>query len=129
MSEPTMGPNTTTDPRPAIVRFVDNWNRAAARLAEPSQAESRWPAAVAVDHRPPNMGGQDRRRLDAAARRALRVYPGPVGELIRREIQASLDFGYRLEGCGLAKRLADQILASDAQSGRARARGATAPIE
>jgi hypothetical protein len=53
-----------------------------------------------------------RDRLETAARLALVVFPGPVGELVSREISAYLSFGFRFDGSGLVPRLADQILAS-----------------
>lgn len=50
--------------------------------------------------------------MSAAAEHALTAYPGPVGELIHREVQAFLDFGYRFGGSGLAERLVDHVLAA-----------------
>lgn len=42
------------------------------------------------------MDSVDRMRLRAAAFRATRVYPGPVGELVCRELLAFEEFGYIL---------------------------------
>jgi hypothetical protein len=53
-----------------------------------------------------------RRRLDVAARWALLAYPGPVGELISREISVHLSFGFRFDSASLIERLADQVLAT-----------------
>jgi hypothetical protein len=53
----------------------------------------------------------DRGRLDTAARWAQAAFPGPIGELIEREISVYLSFGFRFDGSGLISRLADQVLA------------------
>jgi hypothetical protein len=42
------------------------------------------------------MGHLERGRLRAAALRARRVYPGPVGELVNLELNAWSEWGYRL---------------------------------
>ena len=49
-----------------------------------------------------------------AAGRARRIYPGPIGELVFRELSAYVEFGYRLGNEGLIPRLADAVLAADA---------------
>jgi hypothetical protein len=49
-------------------------------------------------------------RLRAAAHHARRVYPGPLGELVSRELTAYADFGHRLAADGLATRLARHVL-------------------
>jgi hypothetical protein len=49
-------------------------------------------------------------RYRAAALRARRDYPGPLGELLQRELTAYADFGYRLSSDSLIDRLAAQIL-------------------
>jgi hypothetical protein len=40
------------------------------------------------------------------------VYPGPVGQLVHREIHAFLDFGHRFAQTNLITRLAEDILTS-----------------
>lgn len=50
-----------------------------------------------------------RRLADAVVEAAVR-FPGPVGELIRRELRAFADFGYRFDGSGLVPRLVDELL-------------------
>jgi len=52
----------------------------------------------------------DRDRLHEAAERALSLYPGPVGQLVHREIQAYLDFGHRFAQASLITRLIEDIL-------------------
>lgn len=52
----------------------------------------------------------DRDRVDEAARRALTLYPGPVGQLVHREIQAYLDFGHRFALASLTTRVIEDIL-------------------
>ena len=53
----------------------------------------------------------ERGHLEAAAVHAERLYPGPVGELIARELRAHAEFGYRFGGSGLATRVARALLA------------------
>jgi len=36
--------------------------------------------------------------------------PGPVGELVEREIEAWTEFGWRTEHTGLIPRLVDQVM-------------------
>ncbi|RTL67743.1 MAG: hypothetical protein EKK42_13025 [Pseudonocardiaceae bacterium] len=52
-------------------------------------------------------------RLRHAALRALSTHPGPVGELIHRELMAWQDFGHRIGRDGLPRRLAAEILGRD----------------
>ncbi|MFC5137258.1 hypothetical protein ACFPK1_03390 [Actinomycetospora rhizophila] len=56
-------------------------------------------------------GPVDRTKYAAAAERALRVHPGPLGELVARELRAFADFGFRIAGDGLVDRLAAEVLA------------------
>jgi hypothetical protein len=75
------------------------------------------PAAYLVPAQPvitgdvPGLEFHEKTRLNAAAYHARRVYPGPVGELVDRELRARAEFGHALAGDGLAPRLAAQILA------------------
>ena len=52
----------------------------------------------------------DHDRLHEAARRALDRYPGPVGQLLQREIQAYLEFGHRFAKASLITRLVEDLL-------------------
>lgn len=52
----------------------------------------------------------DRHRVEEAARRALTLYPGPVGQLVHREIHAYLDFGHRFALASLTTRVIEHIL-------------------
>lgn len=54
----------------------------------------------------------ERSRCRAAAGHARRVIPGPVGELVHRELLAYAEFGYRFVADGLIPRLAAEILAT-----------------
>jgi hypothetical protein len=56
----------------------------------------------------------DPRDVEECASRALVVYPGPVGELVARELLAALNFGYLGPG-GLTERLMASI--TDAELG------------
>ncbi|OLT22297.1 hypothetical protein BJF78_07570 [Pseudonocardia sp. CNS-139] len=49
-----------------------------------------------------------------AAARALETHPGPVGEVLARELRAYALFGHRFGGDGLIHRLATEILAHPA---------------
>lgn len=59
---------------------------------------------------PVPMDHHEKMRLRAAAFRATRLYPGPVGELVSRELLTWEEFGYRLGGSALVMRLVDQVL-------------------
>lgn len=50
-------------------------------------------------------------RFRAAALHARRTYPGPLGELVARELTAYAEFGYRFAADALIPRLATEILA------------------
>lgn len=52
----------------------------------------------------------EKSRIRAAARHARRVYPGDVGELIYRELNAYAEFGIRFSVDALIPRLANHIL-------------------
>jgi hypothetical protein len=69
------------------------------------------PAQPVIRGNVPGLEFHEKSRLNAAAHHARRVYPGPVGELVDRELRAYAEFGHRLAGDGLAPRLAAQILA------------------
>lgn len=59
---------------------------------------------------PAPMDHHEKMRIRAAAFRATRVYPGPVGELISRELLSWEDFGYRLGGNRLVMDLVEHVL-------------------
>jgi hypothetical protein len=59
---------------------------------------------------PAKMDHHEKMRLRAAAFRATRLYPGPVGELLSRELLTWEEFGYRLGGGQLVMRLVDDVL-------------------
>jgi hypothetical protein len=56
------------------------------------------------------MNHHEKMRLRAAGFRATRLYPGPVGELVARELMTWEEFGYRLGGSQLIMRLVDHVL-------------------
>lgn len=56
-------------------------------------------------------------RLRAAALHAKRAYPGPIGDLLARELTAYADFGYRFAVDGLLVRLATDVLRTPASTG------------
>jgi len=56
------------------------------------------------------MDHHEKMRLRAAAFRVTRLYPGPAGELLSRELLTWEEFGYRLGGGQLIMRLVDHVL-------------------
>lgn len=65
---------------------------------------------VPLAQQQPRMDHHEKMRLRAAAFRATRLYPGPVGELLSREILSFEEFGWRLVGHGPIMRVVDHIL-------------------
>ncbi|GAA1078752.1 hypothetical protein ACFU8R_16150 [Pseudonocardia alni] len=59
---------------------------------------------------PQPMDHHEKMRIRAAAFRATRIYPGPVGELISRELLGWEDFGYRLGGNRMVLDLVDHVM-------------------
>lgn len=59
---------------------------------------------------PAAMDHHERMRVRAAAFHAPRRYPGPVGELLARELMSWEEFGYRLSADGLIARLVDHLM-------------------
>ena len=70
------------------------------------------PAPIAGDAAA--MPYDEQSRVRAAALHARRIYPGPLGELVCRELRAYAEFGYRIGDDGLIPRLASAILATPA---------------
>lgn len=62
---------------------------------------------------PEFMDHHEKMRLRAAAFRATRLYPGPVGELVSRELLSWEEFGYRLGGQELIMRLVEHLLVTE----------------
>lgn len=56
----------------------------------------------------------DRLRIREAAARAAQVYPGPVGELLSRELLSWEQFGYRLGSRTAIMQIVEQILGASA---------------
>lgn len=59
------------------------------------------------------MTQQDKMRLRAAAFRATKLYPGPIGSLVSREILSWEEFGIRLGPDSLVAAAVDQILKAE----------------
>jgi hypothetical protein len=57
----------------------------------------------------------ERSRVRAAAHHARRLHPGPLGELVHRELSAYAEFGYRFSADALIPRLVAEILATPVQ--------------
>lgn len=86
------------------------------RPATPAQSAVRDGAPMV---KPPALAPHEQSRVRAAAFRAKRLYPGPVGELVARELTGWLDFGFRLDNAGMAARLVDHILKTPLPVGEA----------
>lgn len=65
---------------------------------------------VPASAKPEPMVSPERQRLRRAAMHAKRVYPGPVGEVVSRELLTWEEFGFRLGSESLVLRLVDDIL-------------------
>jgi hypothetical protein len=59
---------------------------------------------------PERMDHHEKMRIRAAAFRVKRLYPGPAGEMLSRELLTWEEFGYRLGATALVMRLVDHIL-------------------
>jgi len=57
----------------------------------------------------PRMGYNERAKLRGAANRARRLYPGPVGEILYRELVAWEEFGYRFGSSVVIAQLVEHI--------------------
>lgn len=79
----------------------------AADLVEPEQPRVQVPAVVPVER------GDflDRSKLTTAAYRARKAFPGPVGDLVARELTEWSEFGWRLGGESRIAQLAAAIMA------------------
>jgi hypothetical protein len=109
-----------------LARFAEQWSRgvqwhyAWTSWQQPAAPHHGVPSArttqewnVQAEPIPPRSDAIDRSRLDTAARWALVAFPGPIGELISREISAYLSFGFYFVDGGFIARLADHVLASE----------------
>jgi hypothetical protein len=87
--------------KPAIVEAVERWNRAYLNPDLPHRATIS------------TLNNTEKRRLETAAQTALRLYPGPIGELLRRELSAAATLGHTIgRADALLLRLADHLLAT-----------------
>lgn len=87
-----------TAPAPGVLRLR-------AGLVEPT------PPPPGPPTRPvPRCDPHDAHRVRAAAHRAARLYPGPVGEFLRRELLAWGEFGHRFERGSLSARLVHHLM-------------------
>lgn len=59
---------------------------------------------------PARMAAHEANRIRAAAFRAKNLYPGPVGELINRELLTWEEFGFRVGDHSLVRRLVDDVM-------------------
>lgn len=57
-----------------------------------------------------SIGSVELEQLREARRRATETYPGPVGDLIARELEAVAEFGFRFARGTLYRRLVDHLL-------------------
>lgn len=59
---------------------------------------------------PAGLDLHEKARVSAAAAKAKRDYPGPVGEVLHRELEAYAQFGWRTEQSGLMPRLVAEVM-------------------
>ncbi len=71
------------------------------------------PPPTLLDRRGWEMDHHEKMRLRAAAFRATKLWPGPVGKLIERELLSFEEFGQRLDHSGLIMRAVHDILTGD----------------
>lgn len=62
---------------------------------------------------PARMDLHEKSRASAAAAKAKRDYPGPIGECLSRELEAYSQWGYRLDQTGLMPRLVAHIMTTE----------------
>ena len=62
---------------------------------------------------PVRMEHDEKMRLRAAAFRVTRLYPGPVGEWLSRELLTWEEMGWRLGDHALVRRLVDHVLKAE----------------
>lgn len=62
------------------------------------------------------MTGPEKMRLRSAAFRATRVYPGPVGELVARELLAWEEFGWRFSGKSPVLAIVEHVMGAEVPS-------------
>lgn len=62
---------------------------------------------------PDRMDHHERMKIRAAAFRATRVYPGPVGELVSKDLLDWENYGWRIGGHGLIARLVAAVMAAE----------------
>jgi hypothetical protein len=79
-------------------------------LTEPAAAKPSVLVATTKPTVPPEVFALvDKTRLAHVGYQARKLWPGAIGELIQRELQAATDFGYRLGGAALITRLIEDV--------------------
>lgn len=71
----------------------------------------RVPDPTTATNPPARLEWAETQRCRNAANTARRRYPGPVGELLARELDAFADFGFRVSQGALMQRLVAELLA------------------
>jgi hypothetical protein len=91
----------------AVLRFVERFKRASGTSASTTTpgAGSR-PRPGIGDA----LGAVESEQLCEAGRRATERYPGPVGDLIARDLEAVAEFGFRFAEGTFYRRLVDHLL-------------------
>jgi hypothetical protein len=105
---------------PGSPLLTPRWGNAVhATLATESAARRQIPPAPGANPSGSGTGpgmrseASDRARIREAAVRATEVYPGPVGELLSRELLSWDQFGYRLGSRTTIMQIVDQILGEE----------------
>lgn len=68
------------------------------------------PAAINPSNPADRLDPHEKMRIRAAAFRAKKLYPGPVGELVSKELLDWEGFGYRFDRHGLVGRLVEHLM-------------------
>ncbi|MEU7814092.1 hypothetical protein [Pseudonocardia sp. NPDC049154] len=75
------------------------------------------PPAIRPESGADKLDPHEKMRIRAAAFRATKLYPGPVGELLAKELLDWEGFGYRFGGHTLTARLVDHVLGAALPTG------------
>jgi hypothetical protein len=79
-------------------------------LTEPAAAQPSVLNVTTSPTAPPErFAGADKMLLSHVGYQARKLWPGAIGELIQRELQAATEFGYRLGGAAMVTQLIEAV--------------------
>lgn len=101
------GPNSTrSDSEIAVMRFCEHLKRILGTSSSAPTPATSPPLSGTRE----SAGPADLAELREAGRRAIEMYPGPVGDLIARELEAAAAFGFRIASGAPFQRLVNDLL-------------------